>query len=163
MSKQKTMKGFTLIEILVVVALIAILTAITFIAINPAKNFADTRNAQRSSDVVQILNAVTQYTSESGKQLSDFGTIPLCSATPRCIGNNLVNPVTPTPAPGAGCINLATLLVDTYIVGIHQDPLVGHAWDTGYTICTTSAQGGRVEIAVPTANQENGKVISVKR
>ena len=158
MSKQKTMKGFTLIEILVVVALIAILTAITFIAINPAKNFADTRNAQRSSDVTQILNAVTQYTSEQGNELDDFGVIPLCTATPKCIGNNAV---TPTPSPADACINLATLLVDTYIVGIPMDPLVGTAADTGYTICQTA--GGRVEITVPTAHQENGKVISVKR
>jgi len=151
MSKTRTYKGFTLIEILVVVALIAILTAITFIAINPAKNFADTRNAQRSSDVTQILNAVTQYTSEQGHTLVDLGTVPLCTATPACIGTSVP----------LSCVDLAANLVDEYIVGIPKDPVVGTALDTGYTICQTA--GGRVEITVPTANQELGKVISVRR
>jgi len=154
MSKQKTMKGFTLIEILVVVALIAILTAITFIAINPAKNFADTRNAQRSSDVVQILNGVTQYTSESGHMLADFGTLLACPLT-SCIG---------TDTAVLKCIDLEPLLVDVtpnYIVGIPTDPLAtAPTDDTGYTICTT---GGRVQIAAPLAEGAKAGLIVVKR
>ena len=150
MCKPVRKSGFTLIEILVVVALIAILTAITFIAINPAKNFADTRNAQRSSDVTQILNAVTQYTAEQGHALADIGTIALCSGTPDQIGT------------GTGNVDLSTLLVDTYIVGIPQDPLTGSAADTHYTICQTLASGvGRIQIDAPDA--ENSKVITVKR
>jgi type II secretory pathway pseudopilin PulG len=133
-----------------VVALIAILTAITFIAINPAKNFQDTRNTQRSSDVTQILNAVTQYTSEMGHTLGDLGTIPLCDPL-----------LTVTPAAiGTGGVNLATNLVDTYIVGIPMDPVDGTAADTGYTICQSA--GGRVTIDAPGA-EGAGKVISVKR
>ncbi|MCB9803652.1 type II secretion system protein [Candidatus Nomurabacteria bacterium] len=66
---QKTYEGFTLIEILVVVGLIAILAAVTIVAINPAKNFEQTRDAQRSADVTAILNAVTQYTSEEGQTI----------------------------------------------------------------------------------------------
>jgi len=147
--KVKSLKGFTLIEILVVVALIAILAAITIIAINPAKNFSDARNTQRSSDVAQILNAVTQYTSEQGHQLSDLGTIPLCSATPTHIGT------------GSGLVNLTTLLVPTYLVAIPTDPSTGTAADTNYTICTTAATTGRVQIAAPGA--EGGKTISVQR
>lgn len=143
----KNKKGFTLVEILVVVALIAILATITFVAINPAKNFADTNNAQRSSDVAQILNAVTQYSSEQGNSVSGLGAIPLCTATPAAIGT------------ATGNIDLAVVLVDEYIVGIPVDPSGGTAEDTGYTICRTA--GGRVEISAPRA--ENGKVISVKR
>ena len=159
MPKGKTMKGFTLIEILVVVALIAILTAITFIAINPAKNFADTRNAQRSSDVGQILNAVTQYTSESGHTLATLtgaGTaVPQCSVGALHIGTD------------SGLVDLNGL-VDAYIVGIPWDPIAGVvvggvATDTGYTICTTTTAGvaGRITVDAPSA--ENSKVITVKR
>lgn len=147
MVKAKKYEGFTLIEILVVVGLIAILAAITFIAINPAKNFADTRNTTRQSDATAILNAVTQYTSEEGNQLSDLGTIPLCTATPAAIGDD------------TGNVDLATTLVDEFIVGIPVDPQGGTDADTGYTICQTA--GGRVQIDAPGA--ENGKVISVKR
>ena len=138
--------GFTLIEILVVVALIAILAAVTIIAINPAKNFADTRNSTRSADVTAILNAVTQYTSEQGNALSDFGTIETC-------------PDVSTVGTGVGNINLSTLLVDEFIVAIPLDPSTGTAADTGYTICQTT--GARVQIDAPDA--ENGKVISVRR
>lgn len=153
MSKKQSSKakkqGFTLIEILVVVALIAILAAITIIAINPAKNFADARNTQRSSDATQILNAVTQYTSEQGNALAGLGTIPLCSATPAPIGS------------GTGNVNLATTLVPTYLVAIPKDPQVGTDANTGYTICITSATSGRVRVDAP--NAENGKVVSVQR
>jgi prepilin-type N-terminal cleavage/methylation domain-containing protein len=149
MSKQKNLSGFTLIEILVVVALIAILTAITFIAINPAKNFRDTRNTERSSEVSEILSAVTQYTSEQGHTLADFGTIPTCPTTAAIVSGT----------PAAGQVNLASLLVDEYIVGIPQDPLTTSATDSGYTICKTASN--RVEVDAPAA--EGGVTISVKR
>lgn len=142
----RKVNGFTLIEIIVVIALISILAAITFVAINPAKTFADVRNAQRQSNVSEILNAVTQYTAESGHALADFGAIATCPAT-SAIGS------------GAGNINLSTLLVDTYIAGIPVDPSSGTAANTGYTICKTASN--RVTIAAPDA--ENGQTISVKR
>lgn len=146
---KKKLSGFTLIEILVVVALIAILAAITIIAINPARNFADARNTQRSSDVTQILNAITQFTSEQGNSLADLGTIPLCSATPIEIGTDVGN------------LDLTADLVPTYVVAIPKDPSAGTDGATDYTVCQTAASGGRVRVAAPAA--ENGKSISVQR
>ncbi len=145
--KRKVVGGFTLVEILVVVALIAILAAITIIAINPAKNFADARNTTRSSDVTTILNAVTQYTSEVGNQLTDLGTIPLCSATPATIGS------------GAGNLDLGATLVPEFVVAIPQDPQSGTPENTGYRICLTASN--RVQVDAPSA--ENSKTILVSR
>ena len=70
--------GFTLIELLVVIGILAILLAITLIAINPNKHFQSSRNAQRSSNVSSILDAIYEY--ESGHNgnvppsLSDVST-----------------------------------------------------------------------------------------
>lgn len=141
------LSGFTLIEILVVIALIAVLAAITIIAINPQQNFQDARNTQRQSDVTQILNAVTQYTAKQGNSLADLGTIPNCTPGPAAaIGT------------GSGNVDLASNLVPSIIPAIPTDPQTGSAADTGYTICTTGA--GRVQIDAPDAE---GTTISVQR
>ncbi len=54
-------KGFTLIEILLVVAGIAILAGIVILAINPGKQLGQARDSQRAADVRTILDAVYQY------------------------------------------------------------------------------------------------------
>lgn len=146
---QRKYQGFSLIEILVVVALIIILATITLVAINPGKNFRDTRNAQRSADVTQILNAVTQYTSEEGNSIAAFGPIAACDDADWTVGSDI----------GTGGVDLGAILVDEYIVEIPLDPSNGTAADTGYNICLTA--GGRVQVSAPSA--ENGKQIVVKR
>ena len=151
LKRNKRYEGFSLIEILVVVALIIILATITIVAINPAKNFRDTRNAQRSADVAQILNAITQYTSEEGQSISKWAGIATCGDTDWKVGSHI--------GTGTGNINLEDGLVDEFIVAIPVDPSNGTAEDTQYVICKTA--GGRVQISAPIA--EDGKIISVKR
>jgi len=65
--------GFTLIEILVVIGIIAILAVIVLIAINPARQFAQANNTQRTSNVNAILNAIGQYIADNA---GDLPTIP---------------------------------------------------------------------------------------
>jgi prepilin-type N-terminal cleavage/methylation domain-containing protein len=142
----KKQKGFTLIEILIVISLVAILSAITIIAINPAKHFQDSRNAQRSSNVSEILNAMSSYLSDKGHAVADFGAITTC-------------PTATNIGTGVGLINLTTTLVDTYIVSIPTDPTNGTAADTKYNVCKTTS--GRLTIAAPGA--EGGVTISVSR
>ena len=66
--------GFTLLEILLVVAIIAILAGIVIVAINPAKQLGNARDSQRKSDISNIYKAVNQY-------LIDHGQIPTTITT----------------------------------------------------------------------------------
>ena len=54
-------KGFTLIEILLVIGILATLALVVIVALDPAKRFEDARNSRRLSDIQSILSAVQQY------------------------------------------------------------------------------------------------------
>lgn len=135
--KAKRYEGFSLIEILVVVALIIILATITIVAINPGKNFRDTRNAQRSSDVNTILSAVTQYTTD-GNALP--AGVTACDEDDWKVGASI----------GTSGVNLTFLTTGTndYMVAVPKDPDGGTDEVTGYVICSI---GTRVQIAAPKA------------
>jgi type IV pilus assembly protein PilA len=105
--RQRAGKGFTLIEILVVIGIIAILAAIVIIAINPARQFAQARNSQRTANVNAILNAVGQYIADN-KGLLPHPIDALADDTAAPIGS-------------AGA-NICALLVPTYMPALVVDP-----------------------------------------
>ena len=59
-------RGFTLIEILVVIGMLALLSTIVLVAVNPLRQFAEARNAQRQNDVAAILNAISERIADNG-------------------------------------------------------------------------------------------------
>jgi prepilin-type N-terminal cleavage/methylation domain-containing protein len=58
MRKNFNIKGFTLIELIIVIAVIALLAAATFVAVDPAKRIGMARDAQRWSDITAIADAI---------------------------------------------------------------------------------------------------------
>lgn len=150
MKKERNLRGFTLIEVLIVIGLIAILAAVTVIALSPAKNYQDARNAERRSEVSQIMNAINQFALESSNA-AGFTTLLTSVAT--CGGTN-TNIIT---SPGAG-LAVYTYVVPSQIAEIPSDPSSGNSLDTGYEICKN---GSRLTISAPSA--EAGVTISLSR
>lgn len=139
-------KGFTLIEILLVVAAIAILAGIVILAINPNKQLGETRNAQRRADVTTILNAVYQYSIDTGSLPSSITTssVEICKTGGNC----------------SGLIDLGVLATnEKYLTSLPFDPSGASTNGTGYNILKTA--NNRVTVTAPDAEQ--GATISATR
>lgn len=54
-------KGFTLIELIIVIALIALLATTVILVINPVKIFKEARDSQRIADIGQMNSAMSLY------------------------------------------------------------------------------------------------------
>lgn len=146
MNKLKGKKGFTLIEILVVIGIIAVLAAIVIIAINPARQFAQSRDTQRVSNLDTILNSVGQRMADN-KGLFRLTTDAVCTSA-----MDLPIPMATATISSTG-INLRPCLVPTYIPELPVDPTVGTAWngttyDTGYSIMRDN--NGRIHLIATT-------------
>jgi len=135
-------RGFTLVELLLVIGIIATLAVVVFVALDPAKRFADARDARRTSDVETILSAVHQYV------IDNKGSFP-AGLTVADIEQGL------GVADGTGCSNFSggcTTQTDAcldllsnpdsnltkYLKTMPYDPQSGTVDDTGYTIVRDS-------------------------
>lgn len=133
---QREQKGFTLLEILLVVAAIAILAGIVILAINPNKQLGDTRNSQRRLDINTILNAVYQYSLDHNGALpgadlgQGSGSIPTGTSKADAAEICLIDSTDTTGATnlscadqGSGYVYLSDLTTNgVYLGAIPMDP-----------------------------------------
>jgi len=125
------LRGFTLIEILITIVILAILAGITLVALNPGQNIDDANDARRKADVSALLNAIWQYT------VANDGIFPVgITTTVQEMSNS-----------GA---NICSDLVTTYIAALPSDPTTGSytscaSYATGYTV-NQDASGNRITI-----------------
>jgi prepilin-type N-terminal cleavage/methylation domain-containing protein len=142
-------KGFTLIEILVVIGIIAVLAAIVLIAINPARQFAQANNAQRTSNANAILNALGQYMVDNkGAHPPQISSLPLYATT---------------TISKAG-VDLCAVLTPIYLPTLPMDPTAGSytdcdTYNTGYGVVLDSNN----RITVVATSSQLGVPISVIR
>ena len=136
--------GFTLIEVLIVIAIIAILAAVVIVAINPGRQFKQANNSTRWSHANTILDATHQH------MVDNRGIPPSVITT------------TPTEIckEGGVCTGLIDLSVLTagqrYMVNMPSDPVAatsrlewtGTAYinsaDPAYTLSTTNGTGYKI-------------------
>jgi len=81
-SKPK-IKGFTLLELLIVIAILAILATTVILIMNPAESIKRARDTQRISDLDTLKTAITLWITEGN---TDIGA-STCDNTPTCYSN----------------------------------------------------------------------------
>src|SRR3989344_7020347 len=64
--QQRHQKGFTLVELLVVITIIGTLASIVVVAVNPRGQFLAAKDAGRRQDATQLANALSQYMIDHG-------------------------------------------------------------------------------------------------
>jgi len=154
-------EGFTLVEVLVVIGILAVLLAITLVAINPGQHFIDSRNTQRSANVGAILDAIYEYESQHS------GNVP-----PSLVGLSTTKTIAlSSPATPLTQVDLCGDLVPADIADLPFDTTTGTntggptpcdasttVYNTHYTIAKSASN--RFTVAAPSAE---GTTISVTR
>lgn len=126
--------GFTLIELIIVITVVAVLAAVAFVILSPSKILNSSQDGRRKVDLQSLKTAVQFYTADHGElppELSLSGLAlnqkdVICGTinTPSCLGesNTCVNP---------------SSLIPTYLATLPKDPVEGHDVNTGYYVTRT--------------------------
>jgi prepilin-type N-terminal cleavage/methylation domain-containing protein len=128
-------RGFTLIELIIVIAIIAILAGAIFVAIDPARRLHETRNARRASDIATILDAVKSYQADHEgthyAPIQSLGTdswFQIGTDTGAACNLSCGDAVTSTV-----CLDLSEI-GDNYMAVVPMDPQEGTVTETQYAL-----------------------------
>lgn len=124
-------KGFTLIEILIVISLIALLATAVIVSVNPARQFKFARDTERKAHLSTILNAIGQNMAEHNGVFTCKGVVVKLPATSSVI----------TSSPGSTSFDMANCIVPDYLANMPFDPKLPNAhfeslsdYNTGYML-----------------------------
>jgi prepilin-type N-terminal cleavage/methylation domain-containing protein len=134
-------RGFTLLEILLVITLIGILLATVLRLINPQKRFGDVNNLQRKSDVLSIYTAINQYREDNrGNLPAGITTTDIDICQPGCVEDSTQ-------------IDITTEISKYIRLGKPPvDPSQTGTILTGYTVYANAQ--GKIVVSAPLAENE---------
>ena len=118
-------KGFTLIELIIVIAIIALLAAATFVAVDPAKRIGEARDAQRWSDVTAVADAYMKYVVDNNGSYvttTNDGVVNFIRHTAGVAGTAPASCPASTTVTSASDVDLHGLVSAGYIGDIPDDP-----------------------------------------
>lgn len=149
-------KGFTIIELLVVVGIVGVLSAVIFLALDPVTRFEEARDVVRQNDVSMLLSAIASYQRDHEGQLpppiSTLGidqvymVVNGATMTAGCADNN--DYCTTDVSTDSSCVDISMLLSDKYLARMPVSPGSNVLWDegsasgqegSGYTVAIDSA------------------------
>ena len=145
MKKSKNLTGFTLVELLIVIGIIAILASLAFVALNPLARFQDSRNAQRWTDVNAIISAIKlNQIDNKGVYLGDIEDLTV--GTNYLIGKlddgSVITCSNPTVELNEECLDLDQMVDDGYMSSVPFDPKAsGASSENTYYYLSKSSTG----------------------
>ena len=140
--------GFTLIELIIVIAIIALLAAATFVAVNPAKRIGDANNAQGWADVTALADAWATYIADNTgtevtttPSISAGVTYSIATTTGGTANLAICQNSTGNETTTAAYVDLEGLVSGGYIGAVPTDPSYGGSdgHNTGYYMMKASS------------------------
>ena len=151
--RQKFQVGFTLMELLLVMAILAILAGVVMVSINPAGHFTKARDAERQSEVYAIVSALHQYALDNGSSFPEGLTtepLEICRTNSEsCVGKYDLSALTD------GEVYLTSVPVDPECEKDNSDC---EDSATGYLLSLSDT--GRVSVTATHA--ESGEIVVTK-
>ncbi len=138
---RKNQMGFTLLEVMIVIGVLALLATLIIVTLDPAERFRNAREARRLSDVRALSSAAHQYLVDKKGDFPagiDERERQLGTARSGCAIDNGFCSV----AGDGDCVDLGPAL-RSYLPVIPEDPDTGTAEYTRYTI-RREAEGNRI-------------------
>ena len=163
-------KGFTLVELLIVIAVIAILAAVVFVALDPLTRFRDARDSRRAADIAAIASAIRVDQVDNGGAYiwavdhvasAATGTAFMITSATTTSGCNVTCDASVSATDK--CVNLQGLANEGYLGSVPVSPNGTGNWTSGANHGYYLQYNANNSITVGSCESENQTSISVTR